>query len=271
MRITRVALVTGASRGIGASIALELARAGLDVAVFDVMPAGETVAAIEGLGRRAIGIQGDVTVAADRTAALEKIRAAFGRLDVLVNNAGVAPKVRADILEASEESYDRVMAINLKGPYFLTQAAACWMIQQASGHPASPSDGDAEPGSPTAGGDFRCIVNISSVSAYAASVGRGEYCISKAGLSMATKLWAARLAEFGIGVYEIRPGIIATDMTAGVKEKYDNLIAGGLTPIQRWGQPSDIAAAVVVCARGELKFSTGEVINVDGGFHLRTL
>jgi len=162
---------------------------------------------------------------------------------------------RADILEATEDSYDRVMSINLKGPYFLTQAAANWMIRQRQDRPD----------------DWMCIVNISSMSAYTASPSRGEYCISKAGVSMATKLWAARLAEHRIGVYEIRPGIIATDMTAAVKGKYDQLIGDGLTPIRRWGEPGDVAAAVAACARGDLRFSTGEVINVDGGFHLRTL
>jgi NAD(P)-dependent dehydrogenase (short-subunit alcohol dehydrogenase family) len=196
-----------------------------------------------------------VTNAQDRQRAIDAVKQEFGRLDVLVNNAGVAPSVRADILEASEESYDRVMGINLKGPYFLTQAAAGWMIEQRKERPD----------------DWMCVVNISSCSAYAASPSRGEYCLSKAAVSMATKLYAARLAEHNIGVYEIRPGIIATDMTAAVKDKYDKLIAEGLTPIKRWGLPGDVAAAAATCARGELKFSTGEVINVDGGFHLRTL
>ena len=250
-----VALVTGAARGIGAAIARKLAAEGCDVAVFDVLDAAETVAAAEQASRRGLSIVGDVSNANDRTAALVAVEKTFGRLDVLVNNAGVAPKVRADILEAGEASYDRVMNINLKGPYFLTQAAANWMVRQRTQR----SD------------DRRCIVNISSISGYAASPSRGEYCISKAGVSMATKLWAARLAEFGIGVYEIRPGIIATDMTTRVREKYDPMIAEGLTPIRRWGQPEDIAAAVAACVRGDLPFSTGEVINVDGGFHLRTL
>lgn len=255
MASTPVALVTGAARGIGAAIAKKLAADGFNVAVMDVIPADETVAAIKALGRSSMAVQGDVTQASDRQAALDKISQSLGRLDVLVNNAGVAPKVRADILDATEESYDRVMGINLKGPYFLTQLAAKWMVQQRQQRP----------------GDFMCIVNISSMSAYTASVGRGEYCLSKAGVSMATKLWAARLAEFGINVYEIRPGIIATDMTSTVKEKYDTLIAGGLTPIKRWGQPDDIAAAVAACAAGDLRFSTGEVLNVDGGFHVRVL
>ena len=255
MNAASVALVTGAARGIGAAIAVELARRGLDVAIFDVAHAEKTVADVHDLGRKAIAIVGDVTKSADRQAALAEIEANFGRLDVLVNNAGVAPKVRANILEASEESFDRVMTINLKGPYFLTQAAANWMIRQRADRPDSPMR----------------IVNISSVSAYAASVGRGEYCLSKAGVSMATKLWAACLAEHRINVYEIRPGIIRTDMTSTVKEKYDKLIAEGLTPIERWGEPEDIAKAIGACVGGDLNFSTGEVINVDGGFHLRTL
>ena len=255
MQPNPVALVTGAARGIGAGIALELARRGCDVAIFDVIDASETVGQIKTLGREGLAIAGDVTSAADRHKAVDAIRSTFGRLDFLVNNAGVAPKVRADILEATEESYDRVMTINLKGPYFLTQLAARWMIEQKAQRP------DAN----------LAIVNIASVSSYTASTGRGEYCLSKAGVSMATKLWAARLAEHGINVYEIRPGIIQTDMTAGVKDKYDKLIAEGITPIRRWGLPDDIARAVAACTSGLLAFSTGEVINVDGGFHLRTL
>ncbi len=255
MNTAPVALVTGAARGIGAAIAIELATCGYDIAVLDMIDAAATVGEIEKAGRKGLAVTGDVTSAGDRAAALKKIDDRFGRLDMLVNNAGVAPKVRADILEATEESYDRVMTINVKGPYFLTQAVANWMIRQRKDRPQT----------------FMNIVNISSMSAYTASVGRGEYCLSKAGVSMATKLWAARLAEFGINVYEIRPGIIATDMTSTVKDKYDKLIAEGLTPIKRWGFPADIAAAVAACAKGHLAFSTGEVINVDGGYHLRVL
>jgi 3-oxoacyl-[acyl-carrier protein] reductase len=250
-----IALITGAARGIGAAIALKLAQNGMDIAIFDIIEASEVSEAIEATGQTALTIVGDVTNHDDRQRALDEIEQQFGRLDVLVNNAGVAPNVRADILEASEESYDRVMNINMKGPYFLTQAAAAWMIKQRQARPD----------------DWMCIVNISSCSAYTASPSRGEYCLSKAAISMATKLYAARLAEHEIGVYEIRPGIIATDMTAAVKDKYDKLIAEGLTPIKRWGLGEDVAAAAAVCAKGELKFSTGEVINVDGGFHLRTL
>ncbi len=255
MSNTPVALVTGASRGIGPGSATALAKECCDGVVFDILDASETVQKIESLGSRGLAVQGDITQAEDRTAALTKIEEVFGRLDVLVNNAGVAPKVRADITEATEESYDWVMNINLKGPYFLTQAVANSMISQRSQRPD----------------DWMCVVNISSISAYTASPARGEYCLSKAGVSMATKLWAARLAEHNIGVYEIRPGIIATDMTAAVKDKYDKLIDEGLTPIHRWGTPEDIGQAVASCVRGDMKFSTSQVINVDGGFHLRTL
>ena len=250
-----VALVTGSARGIGSAVAVRLAESGFDLALLDVLDAAGTAGAVAEAGRDVLAIRADVTRPDDRDAALAKIESRFGRLDVLVNNAGVAPNVRADILEAGEDEYDRVMTINLKGPYFLTQAAARWMIRQRSARPEG----------------WMCVVNVSSVSAYAASVSRGEYCLSKAGVSMATALWAARLAAFGIGVYEVRPGIIATDMTAAVKDKYDRLIAEGLTPIRRWGRPADVASAVATCARGDLRFSTGEVINVDGGFHLRTL
>ncbi|MDP7290035.1 MAG: 3-ketoacyl-ACP reductase, partial [Phycisphaerae bacterium] len=218
-------------------------------------PAHLVAEQIRAEGGEAVVNGADVSKWDETEAMIQQAVDTFGRLDVLVNNAGVAPSVRADILEASEESYDRVMGINLKGPYFLTQAAAGWMIEQRKERPD----------------DWMCVVNISSCSAYAASPSRGEYCLSKAAVSMATKLYAARLAEHNIGVYEIRPGIIATDMTAAVKDKYDKLIAEGLTPIKRWGLPGDVAAAAATCARGELKFSTGEVINVDGGFHLRTL
>jgi len=256
MNPSPVALVTGAARGIGAAVAAELARNGFDVAVAaNRTDPADTAAKVEAAGRKALRVKLDVSRREDRQAALKRIDEAFGRLDVLVNNAGIAPRVRADLLEASEESYDEVMGVNLKGPYFLTQAVAKEMIRQRAQRPD----------------DRLCIVNISSVSAYAASPLRGEYCLSKAGVAMATKLWAARLAEFGIGVYEIRPGIIDTDMTAAVKDKYDKLIAGGLTPIRRWGSGDDVARAVAAVARGELTFSTGEVINVDGGYHLRIL
>lgn len=256
-----VALITGSSRGIGRGIALALAKAGTHDIVINF--AGNEAAANEcralcldaGAGRIRVEIcQGDISLAADRTRLLDFVKSAFGRLDLLVNNAGVAPNVRADLLDAGEESFDRLISINLKGPYFLTQAAARWMIECGP-----------------LGENSRSIVNVTSISAYTASVNRGDYCVAKAGLAMMTKLFAVRLAEYRIGVYEIRPGVIETDMTGAVKEKYDALFAGGLTPINRWGRPEDIGRAVTAVASGAFPYSTGEVINVDGGFHLRVL
>ncbi|WP_432987932.1 3-ketoacyl-ACP reductase [Dactylosporangium sp. CA-233914] len=248
------ALVTGASRGIGRGIALALARAGWDVVVnyaSNAAAAEQVAAEVEKLGAKAATVRADVGDSADRARLVAEAYEAFGDVELLVNNAGVAPSVRADILQAGEESFDRLVGINLKGPYFLTQAVANRMI---------------------AAGTAGQIVTISSMSAYAASVNRGDYCITKAGLSMLTKLFAARLAEHGINVYEVRPGIIATDMTGGVKEKYDRLIFDeGVTPIRRWGTPEDVGKAVVAIASGLLPFSTGQVIDVDGGFHLKTL
>jgi 3-oxoacyl-[acyl-carrier protein] reductase len=264
-----VALVTGGSRGIGRAIAIGLAGAGFDLVinyVSDDSAAEETSNAAQGAsGGAASAGQGtgvetfraDISIAAERDKLIDFTRRRFGRLDLLVNNAGVAPSVRSDLLEATEESFERLISVNLKGPYFLTQAVARWMVEQ-----------NARQG---AGGAQRAIINVTSLSAYAASPDRGDYCVSKAGLSMATQLYAARLASEGINVYEVRPGIIKTDMTAGVKGKYDELIERGLTPIRRWGTPQDVARAVIAIAKGELGFSTGEVINVDGGFHLRTL
>ena len=259
-----VALITGASRGIGRAIAIELARVGFDLMINFV--SNEAAAEESCAGARMAGRDGlvrvercraDVSVAADRERLLASTREQFGRLDLLVNNAGVAPHERVDLLDASDESFDRLIAINLKGPYFLTQAAARWMIEQR----AAGTIANYQP----------VIVNITSVSAYAASPERGDYCVAKAGLAMMTKLYAARLAAEGINVFEIRPGIVATDMTAEVKSKYDKLIAGGLTPIKRWGEPEDVGRAVAAVALGSFPFSTGEVINVDGGFHLQRL
>lgn len=258
MERSRVAVVTGGSRGIGRGIALGLAGAGFDVVVNynrSSQAAEEVAAKVRELGRKAHAIQADVSVRADRERFVDAVLEQFGHIDVLVNNAGVAPEVRADILEATEESFDRVIAINLRGPYFLTQRVAKHMIEYVQKHP------DAQPK----------IINIGSNSAYTSSTSRGDYCISKAGIGMMTKLYADRLAEYGILVYEIRPGIIATDMTAVVKEKYDRLFAEGITPIRRWGTPEDVAKAVVALAEGALPYSTGEVINVDGGFHLHRL
>jgi NAD(P)-dependent dehydrogenase (short-subunit alcohol dehydrogenase family) len=256
-----VALVTGASRGIGRGIAQALAGAGFDVAVnyaANRQAAEECLALCQKVrpAGRYQACQGDVGASADRARLVDAVREGFGRIDCLVNNAGVAPTARADILEASEESFDRLMSINLKGPYFLTQQVARWMVELRGRLGAAYT--------PT-------IVTVSSISAYTASINRGDYCLSKAGLGMLTKLFAVRLAEHGIGVYEVRPGVIKTDMTAPVGDRYDKLIAEGLTPIRRWGMPEDVGRAVAALAGGSLPFSTGEVINVDGGFHLRWL
>jgi 3-oxoacyl-[acyl-carrier protein] reductase len=255
----KVALVTGGSRGIGLGIATELAESGFDLAINGRRDAGDVADAVDALrkaGSKIVYLRGDVADRQARAAMLEQIRQDFGRLDVLVNNAGVAPDVRADILDASEDSFDRLISVNLKGPYFLTQAVARWMVRQRQEH------GEGWRG---------CIINVSSVSATVASVNRGDYCISKAGIAMATQLWAARLAEFGIEVYEIRPGIVATDMTAGVTEKYDRLIAGGLTVQKRWGTPRDVGRAAAMLARGELSYATGQVLHIDGGLTLPRL
>jgi len=250
----KVALVTGGSRGIGLGICRELANSGFDLVVNGQRPADDVTQAIselQSLGAAVLYCQADVGNLPDHAGMLAKIKQHFGRLDVLVNNAGVAPNVRADVLEAGPESFDRLISVNLRGPYFLTQAVARWMIEQKL----------------TRG----CIVNCSSVSATVASTNRGDYCISKAGISMASQIWAVRLAEFGIDVYEVRPGIIATDMTAGVKAKYDGLIANGLTVEKRWGLPQDVGRAVAMLARGELSYATGQVLLIDGGLTLQRL
>ena len=253
-----VALVTGAARGIGRAIALQLARDGCAVVinfVSSTQQAEELRQTITSAGGSAECVRADVSSADDRRALVESVRQRFGRIDLLVNNAGVAPAQRADLLDATEDSFTRLIDVNLRGPYFLTQAVARWMIelkqQRAIGRGR--------------------IVFITSVSAYAASTNRGDYCISKAGLSMAAQLWAARLAEFDIPVIEVRPGVIATDMTSGVKEKYDKLIADGLLPQPRWGTPEDVARAVSAFARGDLDYSTGVAIDVSGGFQIRRL
>jgi len=255
----KVAMVTGGTRGIGLGIASALAKSGFDLAINGRRPAADVADVLNDLksaGATPIYLRGDVADRADREQMLKDIEHVFGRLDVLVNNAGVAPDVRADLLDATEESFDRLVSINLKGPYFLTQAAARWMVRQSQTH----------------GKGWRgCIINISSVSASVASVNRGDYCITKAGIAMASQLWAARLAEFGIDVYEIRPGIIATDMTAGVTEKYDRLIAGGLTIEKRWGTPEDVGRAAAVLAKGDLPYATGQVLHIDGGMTVARL
>jgi 3-oxoacyl-[acyl-carrier protein] reductase len=257
MSSNRVALITGASRGIGKAITLALADSGLDVMINFASQheaAAQVAREASQFGVRAELFQADISQTADHVRLMESLAEKFGRLDVLVNNAGVAPKVREDMLIASEESFDRLLNTNLRGPFFLTQRLSRWMVELRKLPDYSP-----------------VIVNISSVSAYASSPNRADYCLTKAGIAMMTQLYAHRLAEFGIPVFEIRPGIIETDMTAGVKEKYDRLIADGLTPIPRWGKPEDVAKAVTAIVQGSFPFSTGEVFNVDGGFHMRRL
>ena len=258
MSSNRVAIITGASRGIGKAITLAMAQSGLDVAINFASQqdsASQVQKEASRFGVRAELLQADVSQTADHVRVMEWLKEKFGRLDVLINNAGVAPKIREDMLIASEESFDRLMNINLRGPYFLTQRLARWMVDLRK------TLTDYSPQ----------ILNISSVSAYASSPNRADYCLTKAGIAMMTQLFANRLAEFGIPVFEIRPGIIQTDMTAGVKDKYDRLIADGLTPIPRWGKPEDVAKAVSAIVQGSFPFSTGEVFNVDGGFHMRRL
>jgi NAD(P)-dependent dehydrogenase (short-subunit alcohol dehydrogenase family) len=253
-----ISLVTGGYRGIGLGIATALSREGHNVVITgrrDRDEARPVLKALEQNGVEAEYVQADVSSAADRERLVEDIEKRFGRLDVLVNNAGIAPKVRADILEATEESFDELISVNLKGPYFLTQLIARWMIRQK--HADSSYHGR--------------IINISSCSATVASVNRGDYCISKAGIAMATKLWVVRLAEFGIDVYEIRPGIIQTDMTKVVKGKYDSLIEGDLLLEKRWGTPDDIGRAAAMLARGDLPYASGSVLAIDGGLTVAKL
>ncbi len=254
----KVALITGAARGIGNGIALQLAKDGYSIAIMDVLKkedVAENITPIEETGAKVLYIRGDITKSESRNEVVAETLAEFGRIDVLVNNAGVAPRVRMDILETTEESFDFVTGINLKGTFFLTQAVANQMIELTEKL-----------------SDYRPkIINIGSMSAYVSSVSRGEYCISKAGVSMVTKLFADRLAEYGVNVYEIRPGIILTPMTEVVKGKYDKLIEEGLTPIKRWGYPKDIANAVSAFCSDKFAFSTGEIVNVDGGYHIQRL
>lgn len=253
-----VALITGGTRGIGLGIARCLAQEGYALALNGVRApeaVGDVLQQLRELGVLAEYFPADISQPEERRRLVEAVRERFGRLNVLVNNAGVAPQVRADILEASEESFERLIRINLQAPYFLTQLVACWMIEQKQQEAAFPA----------------CIVFITSISATVASTNRGDYCISKAGLSMAAQLWAVRLAEFGIPVYEVRPGIIRTDMTAPVQDRYDRLIAEGLTLQPRWGTPEDVGKAVAMLVRGDLPYSTGAVIMVDGGLTVARL
>ncbi len=254
----RVALVTGATRGIGFAIARRLAQEGFELAVCGTREEAQAATAVGELraaGREVLYVRADVSQAADRERLLAAVRERFSRLHVLVNNAGVAPLVRADLMEAGEESFDRLLRVNLKGPYFLTQAAARWLVDQRRA-------------------DERwlgCVVFVTSISASSASTDRGDYCVSKAGLAMAARLWAARLAAEAIPVYEVRPGVIRTDMTAAVAEKYERRIAEGLVPQGRWGEPDDVARVVAALARGDAPYSTGAVVDVDGGLSIPRL
>jgi 3-oxoacyl-[acyl-carrier protein] reductase len=254
----KIALITGASRGIGRGIALELAKHGWTIVINfrnNRVAATETQKKIEELGSTAALIKADITKPRERRKLIKETITLHQKIDLFVNNAGIAPLKRVDLLSITKESFTDVMTANLEGPFFLTQMVANHMIEMVeAGVIKNPK-----------------IINISSISAYTSSPSRAEYCLSKAGISMMTNLFADRLAEFGIGVFEIRPGIIETDMTIPVKEKYDRLIMGGLTPIQRWGKPEDVGKAVLAISEGYLTFSTGEIINVDGGFHLRRL
>ncbi len=256
----RVAIVTGSRRGIGLGIAKALLAQGYFTVLSGVTEIGDQRADFPELSEyeHFTYIRCDISKPDDRMYILDETFKRYGRIDVLVNNAGVAPLERVDILETSSESFDRLIEINLKGTFFMSQAAAKLMIEMK--HAADPLP-DYAPR----------IVNISSVSAYTASISRGEYCISKAGIAMITQLFAARLADEGIPVFEVRPGIIMTDMTAGVKEKYEQLIADGITPIKRMGSPEDVAGCVVAACSGHLDFGTGTVLNADGGFHIRRL
>lgn len=248
----KTAFITGGTRGIGLGIALELAKAGFDLAVNGIRAEDavkDVLAELRRYGVQVMYVRGDVSKKEDRRQMIDMASDRFGYINVLVNNAGVAPPERKDILEATEESFEYVLHVNLQGPYFLTQSVANRMIMAKKQHP------DA----------FFAIINVSSVSAKVVSTNRGEYCISKAGIAMATQLWASRLGEFEIPVYEIQPGIIRTDMTAGVKDKYDKLFSEGLALQQRWGTPSDVGKVAAAMANGSLPYSTGQVVHVDGG------
>jgi NAD(P)-dependent dehydrogenase (short-subunit alcohol dehydrogenase family) len=258
MAKNRTALITGGTRGIGLGIAKELAAKNFDLVLNGMRPGhqvSEVLAEVESIGGQVAYAQGNIGSATGREKIIQTVKDEFGQLNVLVNNAGVAPMDRNDILRTTEESYDRVMDINLKGCYFLTQLAANWMVYQKE-------ENDSFVG---------CIVNVSSVSATTASVNRGEYCISKAGIAMVTQLFAVRLGDFGIPVYEVRPGVIKTDMTAGVQEKYDRLFKEGIAVQKHWGLPKDVGLAVAALAEMSFPYSTGQVIMVDGGLTIRRL
>jgi len=263
MNTRRVALITGAGRGIGRGIALALAEAGFEIAGCDIVfePENATTGlfevktAVEKTGASFLPLRGDVGALDGHDSILGAVRERFGRLDLLVNNAGVAPKERRDILETDSESFDRVMDINLRGPFFLTQKAVPYLMEMAA------KDSASRP----------AVVFITSISAVVSSTSRPEYCVSKAGLSMTARLFADRLAGTGVNVYEIRPGIIRTEMTETVRDKYDPLIAAGLVPQKRWGFPEDVGRAVTAVAEGRFSFSTGMVIEISGGMDIRRL
>jgi 3-oxoacyl-[acyl-carrier protein] reductase len=256
--MNQVALITGGSRGIGFGIAVQLAEAGFDLVINGVRDkdtVSDSIKQLEAFGGGVLYCQADVSSAGSREKMLQEIQSHYGRLDILINNAGIAPKERKDILEATEKSFEELIHTNLQGPYFLTQAVANLMIAQQKKDQSFSG----------------CIVNISSISSTVASVNRGEYCIAKAGVSMATQLYAVRLGEFNIPVYEVRPGIVETDMTAGVTDKYNKLIEEGLTIQKRWGTPKDVGKAVLSLVSGDFPYSTGQVIMVDGGQTLQRL
>ncbi|TXT63379.1 MAG: 3-ketoacyl-ACP reductase [Promethearchaeota archaeon] len=263
MEYTKVALVTGSTSGIGKAIALELAKLSYRVIIngASTKELSDKYRKIlehlynENFSAKYLYVQADISKRSDREVMLTKIKQAFGRIDILVNNAGIPPTERKDLLEASEESFERVMKVNLQGPYFLTRDIAKWMIKLKKNlNQYNP-----------------IIINISSISSFTSSPNRGEYCISKAGMTMMTKLYADRLAEYEIPVYEIQPGIIKTRMTKVVEEKYNKLFEQGITPIKRWGLPEDVAKAVKAIVLGYIPYSTGDIIHIDGGFHLKRL
>jgi NAD(P)-dependent dehydrogenase (short-subunit alcohol dehydrogenase family) len=256
--MNKIAFITGGTRGIGFGIAMALGKAGFDLALNGMRNEGEVADALEEVRKLGVNVayfQGNIAVREDRQAMFDKILSHFGAVNVLVNNAGIAPRERADILHAKEEIWDEVMDINLKGPYFLTQLFASYFVEMKLKNPLF----DAT------------IINVSSISAFVASVNRGEYCISKAGIAMATKLWATRLGEYDIPVFEIQPGIIKTDMTAGVVEKYDKLFQEGISLQRRWGLPDDVGKVAAMLAQGHLPYATGQVIKVDGGLNIQRL
>lgn len=253
----KTAIVTGGSRGIGLAIARQLGLDGYNLVLLATSSEEQNTEALDLLRADATPcryVQGRVDCAADRERLVSEAVTAFGGVHALVNNAGVAPLERSDLLDMTEESFDRVLSINTKGNLFLTQLVAKQMLTQSTGN-----------------GRRGVIVNISSCSSYAVSVNRGEYCISKAGISMLTRLFAERLAEDGILVHEVRPGIIDTDMTSGVKEKYDTLLSSGLFPLHRWGKPKDVADVVSALCGDKFSYTTGGCVDVDGGFHLQRL